>query len=83
MISKILDRIQEDLDFIKEIATEENFKRLEEKCDFVNTRNKELQQRINKAIEYIEEATKYPRGMGLEPLDEIYADNIVDILKGE
>lgn len=53
MISKALDKIQKDLDFIKEIANEENFKRLEERCNFVNTRNKELQDKLNKIRETI------------------------------
>lgn len=45
--------------------------------------NKQLKERIDKAIEYINEATNYPRGCGLEPLDEIYAENIIDRLKGD
>lgn len=56
---------------------------LAEELEKERKKNKELEERIDKAIKYIEEATKYPRGMGLEPLDEMYAENIIDILKGD
>lgn len=51
-------------------------------CRFA-IRNDELKKRINKAIKYINEAINYPRGWGLEPLDEIYAKNIIDRLESD
>ena len=53
MISKTLENIEKEIKFIKEIATEEHFKYVEEMCNKVNKRNNNLQERINKAIEYI------------------------------
>ena len=57
MISKKLEDIEKDLQFIKEIANEENFKKLEERCNYVSemnekviTENKDLCSRIKKAI---------------------------------
>lgn len=89
MISKTLDKIQKDLDFIKEIASEENFKRLEERCDFVNTRNKELQRKINKVIKDLEETKKYntriadKKGNILLHIDIDHINYLIKILKGE
>lgn len=45
--------------------------------------NYEKAEIINKVIEYINEAQKIERGMGLEPLNEIYAIRIIDILRGK
>lgn len=84
MISKTLDKIQKDLDFIKEIATEENFKRLEERCDFVNTRNNELQNRIDKAIEYIEKHEEKQIAYNYEYyLEDKEVCELLKLLKGE
>ena len=57
MISKTLENIEKDLQFIKEIANEENFKKLEERCNYVSeinekviTENKKYCSRIKKTI---------------------------------
>lgn len=71
---------EQDLYGIKIVANREQYEAYK---GTLQDQIEELQERIDKAIEYIEEAIKYPKGMGLEPLDEIYADNIVDILKGD
>ena len=42
----------------------------------------ELQKRIDLAIEYIKESYNFPRGCGVEPLEEMYGERIIDILKG-
>ena len=53
MISKTLEDIEKDIKYLKEIANEEYFKKVEKLCEKVNARSDKLQNRINKAIEYI------------------------------
>ena len=53
MISKTLEDIEKDIKYLKEIANEEYFKKVEELCEEVNARSYKLQDRIDKAIEYI------------------------------
>lgn len=79
LIQQENQRLQQENKQLKKLVYKDNTGAL------IITLNKEmeLQERIDKAIDYINEATNYPRGCGLEPLDEIYAENIIDRLKGE
>lgn len=54
MISKTLENIEKDIKFLKEISNDKYFKKIEQQCEFVNNRNKELQERIDKTITKIE-----------------------------
>ena len=43
----------------------------------------DTQKRIDKAIEKIKELMQFPKGFGAEPLDEVWGDIILDILRGK
>lgn len=85
MINKKLNIIQQDLtEIINLVQNNDYLKFVEEKCDYVNKLNekiikdkKELQERIDKAIELL--LDKYVRGL----LNDNEVNNIVKILKGD
>ncbi len=55
MINKRLDNIERELELIKKIINDDKyFKQLERGLNFLNKQTKDLQDRINKAIEFVE-----------------------------
>ena len=74
MISKTLEDIEKDIKYLKEIANEEYFKKVEEMCNEVNKRNNELQERIDKAIDFID-------GKDIDYYSDNY-NELLNILKG-
>lgn len=93
MISKTLEDIEKDIKYLKKIANEEYFKKVEEQCEFVNKRNNDLQNKIDKIKEnnqrIIDYGFDYDGFNNIEDLKKLidmlvdYARKNNDILEGK
>lgn len=80
MINKKIDEISAKLETIKVLVQDNEYlSKVEKSCEAVNKRNQILENRIQKAIEYI---NKYSGSLMFDLYMDVF-EELLDILKGD